>query len=978
MRLVVGLGTTLLFSIAAGAGRAQVVISQVFGGNGNSYARDYVELFNRGTAPISLLGTSIQYSSATGAGLFSANGISSLSGTLEPGQYQLVALGTAAAGAPLPSPFIEGSTSTNLSASNGKVVLVSSTSGLACNGGSTPCSPAQQALILDLVGYGNANFFEGGSAAPTAGSTTALFRDGNGCVETNENGADFGTGVPNPRTMLSPLSPCATGTTVDLSVSPSAGSERDATVVTLTATASEPVVGDQTVSVAVAGAGVAASDYTLSSSIITIPDATTSGTAFFTIVDDVLPEGPEIATLTISNPSSGINLGSSASRDVSIADNDSCGTSATRIHTVQGSGSASPIAGDVVTVEAIVVARHQGEASSSLQGLFLQEEDADADGNPTTSEGIFVFEGDTGLAAGIAVGDRVRVTGSVTEFFGKTELGPISGVEICGSGESLPTAATLTLPVPGVPNGDLSIATAAIDAYYEPFEGMRVTFPDTLTVSEYFQLERYGQLVLSQGGRVRTFSDGNDPGVAAYVDHRIEVARRKVILDDQDDQQNSALGNGRPLPYPQPGFSLSNRFRGGDQITGLTGVLDWSFAGEPGTDAWRIRPVLETETYVFDSTNLRPSGPPDVGGSLRVVGFNVLSYFATIDTTASNSSGPCGPSGAQDCRGADSVAELSRQTDKLVAALCRMDADVVALAEIENDAFATLSALVAATHVVPGCGPFAFVNASTIGSDAIKVALLYDSSTVSAVGAHAILDGSVDPRFIDTRNRPVLAQTFVESATGSKLTVAVAHLKSKGSSCASIGDPDLADGQGNCNKTRLSAAQALVDWLASDPTASADSDFLILGDLNAYAKEDPIRAILAGPDDAAGTSDDYVDLIEAFNGPTAYGYVFDGQIGRLDHALASASLAPQITGATEWHINADEPSSVDYNDTIDDPGEASFEAKPAALPLYAPDEFRTSDHDPVVVGLPEPGLGVLLWSGALALAWTARSRHAKG
>ncbi len=79
----------------------------------------------------------------------------------------------------------------------------------------------------------------------------------------------------------------------------------------------------------------------------------------------------------------------------------------------------------------------------------------------------------------------------------------------------------------------------------------------------------------------------------------------------------------------------------------------------------------------------------------------------------------------------------------------------------------------------------------------------------------------------------------------------VNHLKSKGSDCDGIGDPDTGDGQGNCNLTRMAAAQAMVDWLATDPTGSGDPDFIIMGDLNSYAMEDPIDAILAGPDDSA-------------------------------------------------------------------------------------------------------------------------------
>jgi predicted extracellular nuclease len=275
---------------------------------------------------------------------------------------------------------------------------------------------------------------------------------------------------------------------------------------------------------------------------------------------------------------------------------------------------------------------------------------------------------------------------------------------------------------------------------------------------------------------------------------------------------------------------------------------------------------------------------------------------------------------------------------------------------------------------VPGCGPFTFVNTGSIGTDAIEVALLYRPATATAVGSFAILDSSVDPRFVDTRNRPVLAQTFLENATGAKFTLAAAHLKSKGSACDDLGDPDTGDGQGNCNGTRTLAAQALVDWLAGDPTGSGDPDFLIVGDLNSHAKESPVAAIVAGPDDTPATSDDYTDLVASYDGTSAYSYVFDGEIGRLDHALASPSFASQVTGAAEWHIDADEPPSFDYDDAVVDPGEASFEVKPSALPLYAADPWRSSDHDPLVIGLPEPGFGALLGSGALALALLARRR----
>ncbi|MFT6799804.1 MAG: putative extracellular nuclease, partial [Nonlabens sp.] len=208
-----------------------------------------------------------------------------------------------------------------------------------------------------------------------------------------------------------------------------------------------------------------------------------------------------------------------------------------------------------------------------------------------------------------------------------------------------------------------------------------------------------------------------------------------------------------------------------------------------------------------------------------------------------------------------------------------------------------------------------------------------------------------DPRFDDNRNRPALAQTFRQISNQGQLTVVVNHLKSKGSSCASDGDPDLNDGAANCNLTRAQAAAALVDWLATDPTSSGDPDYLIIGDLNSYKNEDPIDNILLGSDDTSGSTDDYNNLIDDYQGVNGYSYLFDGQLGYLDYALATGSLSGQITGTTVWHVNADEIALFDYNDDIQDTGEAAFQRESSALPIYEVNAFRASDHDPVLVGI---------------------------
>jgi predicted extracellular nuclease len=608
----------------------------------------------------------------------------------------------------------------------------------------------------------------------------------------------------------------------------------------------------------------------------------------------------------------------------------------TPIHDIQGNGDTA--APGTFVVEAIVVGDYQAQGPGQLRGFFLQEEDADVDADAATSEGIFVFC--SGCPVAVSVGDAVRVSGSSSEFFGMSQLtaSTVSSVTVLSSGNALPTPAGIELPVPGVPNGDLAAATAAINAYYEAFEGMLVTHPDTLSVTEYFELARYGQLLLSEGGRPHTFTAVNAPSASGLIDHEIDLARRTVILDDTDNRQNRPVDTpNTPYYHPVPGLSTANFVRGGDTITDLTGVLHWSFAGQTGTDAWRIRPVTEAFDYAFTSANPRPGSVPDVGGRLKVAGFNVLNYFLTIDTTSSTSAGPCGASQTLDCRGADSAAELQLQRDKMLAALSTIDADVFGLMELENTPGVDPLA-----DIVAGLPGYDYIDTDVIGGDAIRVGFIYKTDSVEPIGDFAILDSSVDPDFDSSLNRPALAQTFEETATGARLTVVVNHLKSKGSGCGP-GDDDTTTGQGNCNGTRTRAAGALADWLATDPTGSGDPDVLIIGDLNSYAKEDPIVAL-----QGAG----YSDLVNAFGGPGAYGFVFDGQLGYLDHGMSNEALTPQVTGAAEWHINADEIPLFDYNDAVRDvPGEATFEGESDVFPLYEANQFRSSDHDPVVVGL---------------------------
>ncbi len=579
-----------------------------------------------------------------------------------------------------------------------------------------------------------------------------------------------------------------------------------------------------------------------------------------------------------------------ATNEIYVPPPEACGDPFTPIYNVQGNGLASPLVSTEVAIQGVVVGDFQNNASpdnGNLNGFHVQDPLGDSDA--TTSDGIFVY------APGgmdVSAGDEVRVRGSVSEYNGMTEI-TASQIWVCSSGNSVaPT--------------EISLPVISLDDF-EAFEGMLVTFPQALYISEYFNFDRYGEMVLTSE-RHMTPTAEFEPG-APSIQAAQEFLLDKITLDDGRTNQNPD-----PAIHPNGGiFDLTNLFRGGDTVTNVTGLMDYSFG------LYRIQPIQGAD---YTPANPRTAQPEDVGGNLKVASFNVLNYFTTLNS-----------------RGANTPEEFERQRNKIIAALSIIDADVVGLMEIENNTDA-ITDLVAGLNDANGAGTYAYVDTGVIGTDEIKVAFIYKPASVTLIGDYAILDSSVDPRFIDTRNRPALAQTFVDSETGGIFTVVVNHLKSKGSECE--GDPDLGDGAGNCNITRTLAAQALVDWLSTDPTGSGDDDFLIIGDLNSYDKEDPIDAIKAGPDDILGTDDDYTDMVFQFQGEYAYSYVFDGQLGYLDHALASAGLVGDITGVTDWHINADEPDLIDYDMTF------KADAQDA---LYAQDPYRSSDHDPVIIGL---------------------------
>jgi predicted extracellular nuclease/endonuclease I len=615
-----------------------------------------------------------------------------------------------------------------------------------------------------------------------------------------------------------------------------------------------------------------------------------------TVIDDEFLPDVQWAAFP-SNTSS--ELGSHALGGGDSGELGECCEETTFIHAVQGNGDASPLVGETVLIEGIVSA-----SFADAGGFFVQEEYADTDADPSTSEGIFVaYDGDMP-----AVGSLVSVIGDVSEFFARTQLIANQAPVVISTDNPLPTESALSLPFTD-------------PAQAESLEGMLVSTAQALVVTDNYTLGRFGQVTLSTERLfvpTNVFAPGSDEAIALEASN----ALNRMLLDDGDSIQNPEV-----VVFPTGGMSASNTLRLGDTIALLTGVVDFAFGD------YRVIP---TQDPTFVATNPRTAEPDVNLGNLKVASLNVLNYFNNIDGSGSI----CGPTATSSCRGADSDLEFARQKAKTVAAIVAMDADIMGLMEIENNGFSEGSAiadLVAGINAVMGAGTYSIVDpGAAIGTDAITVAFMYKPSVVSLAGAPQILDSSNSISdedgvlFNDGKNRPSLVQEFALLENGETLVISVNHLKSKGSSCGA-GDDDTTTGQGNCNLTRTRAAQALSAFLEDQ---YPDTATLIMGDLNAYAKEDPISAL-----EGAG----YTNLVNYFGGDAAYSYSFNGLLGYLDHALANNKALAKVVDVTEWHINADEPISLDYN--------VEFKTADNVTDYYADDAYRMSDHDPVLIVL---------------------------
>lgn len=868
--LIAGLGLGLGAPVCAAP--ANVVISQVYGAGGNTgaaYNKDFIELFNRSNVEVDLNGMSVQYQSAAGTTWAGFTALGNLK--LQPGQYYLVTGASGSVGADVGTGDVAGSL--NLSGTAGKVALASGATLLATTDGG--------AAVIDLVGFGTANRYEGSSAAPAPSSTTSISRLAAGCTDTDNNGLDFVAGTINPRRTTSPLASCGGAVVQPIvlscpaSVSGQAGSAISAI---LRASDADSIVNNVAITSVSTASGISLSGFA--------PAMAIGGSASVNLdVAATVPTGIYSVTVNFSNND---GQAKACTIPVNLA-------GILTIPQIQSANAKSPYAGTVQTTSGVITAKVGG-------GFFIQ--DLNGDGDPTTSDALFVFSS----AATGNIGDKITVTGLIIEYTPSgatrsyTEMTTVSSLTVTGSGFTV-TPTNIELP-----SADLA-----------RYEGMLVRFTSPLTVNGTNYLGTRGELILSNGRR-ETPTNRFRPGTADAIALRTANDQNYVLLDD------GIFVTPDSVPY----LGADGTVRSGDTISDLTGVLDFGSTG--GGGAWfKLQPTV---TPVIARTNPRTDAPVITAGNVKVASANVLNFFTTFldgKDAFGNSGQGCviGTSApaASACRGADNLVEFVRQRDKIVNELKAMDADAVGLMEIQNNGDTAVTYLVNQLNQAIGSTTYAVVpKPAATGTDAIRVAMIYKPAKLTLVGG-ALSDGDV------INNRAPMAATF-KAANGAKFSLVVNHLKSKGSCPSSgAGNVDINDGQGCWNGTRVAQATRLMTYFIPQiVAASGDPDVIIVGDMNAYGAEDPI---------AYYTSNGMVNQLERFIRPRTipYSYSFDGMAGYLDHALTTTALSSQVVDATEWHNNADEPTAIDYNlgDTTTD--------------YYTNNAFRASDHDPVVVSL---------------------------
>lgn len=592
---------------------------------------------------------------------------------------------------------------------------------------------------------------------------------------------------------------------------------------------------------------------------------------------------------------------------------------------IQGTGNATPLAGQTVTTRGRVTAAYP---TGGFRGYYLQTPgtggDTDGSGR-TASDGIFVFS--PGTVAEVRVGDYLEVTGVAGEFFGLTQITVAPG-----------DASAVAEPAAEVKAANIALPSTS--AGREVFEGMLLLPAGEYTVSDNYQLNQYGEITLAAGGTALVQpTEIAPPGTPENAAVAADNAARSVKIDDGATTNFLTRANmNKPLPYLTPEEPV--RVNSTASFTAEV-VFDYR------NNSWKFQPLTEltpanagtVQPVTFDG--VRPETPEEVGGNIKIASFNVLNYFTTTGDQLSGCSyytdrdgNPITVRGGCEARGAANAENLDRQEAKIVEALTNLDADVVSLEEIENSAkfgkdrdvaLATLTA--ALNEARPGVWDYVRSPSempALENEDVIRTAFIYKRAAVKALGESVILD---DNEAFSNARKP-LAQVFkaVGGTSASKFIVIANHFKSKGSGTGE--NADQGDGQGASNADRVEQAEALVAFADRLKDETGTDKVFLAGDFNSYSAEDPMQVFYK-----AG----YINQGSKTGG---YSYVFGGLAGSLDHILASPEADATVTGADVWNINAVESVALEYS-----------RYNYNAISFYTPDQYRASDHDPVIVGL---------------------------
>ncbi len=813
---------TATFAVAlflATALPAQVVISQVYGGGGNSgatFKNDYVELFNRGSATVDINGWSIQYASAAGASWEATP----LSGSIAPGKYYLVQQSPGAGGTVnLPTPDATGTI--GMSATSGKVALVNQSNAL------TSASPLPNAAIVDFIGYGSGvSESEGGNPAPTLSNTFAALRAGAGCVDTDNNAADFTAGAPNPRNSATPQANCF------------------------------------------------------------------------------------IAPPVITNYS---------------------------ISQIQGTGNVSPHVNETVSTSGVVTALRSN-------GFYIQtpgdtSSPAYGDGNPASSEGLFVFTGSASPATA-AIGNIVTVQGVVSEFVPASDPASPSVTELISPsitqsvpGGTLPAPVTITLANTSPTGGLFQL---------EPFEGMRVRV-NTLTVVGPTQgfINEPNATSTSSGiffgvtpGIARPFQE---PGLGAPTPPPAGAPCCIPVFDNNPERiRVNTLG--------QRGATTPIDVTVGATVSNVVGVLDYAFR------AYTI--LTDPAPAPIATGNVTATPAPDATqGELTIASFNMQRFFdATADPAI------------QDV--VLTATAFNNRLNKASLAIRNVlrSPDMIGIEEMEN--LGALQAVADKVNADSGSRSPMYRAFLVEGNDigGIDVGFLVKASRVSVID---VTQFGKDTTYIDPNtnrpailnDRPPLLMRARVTAPGSDfalpITVIVNHLRSLS------GIDDAADGP-RVRAKRRAQAEYLANLIQA--RQAAGENVVSVGDYNAYSVNDGyvdvIGTIIGNPtpaDQVTLASPDLVepnltDLVMLAPPDQQYSYSFDGNAETLDHILVSRGIMSRLSRFSTARNNADFPET--FRNDASRPERISDHDMPVAyftLPAPLPVQVNTSAR-PFILG----------------------------